>query len=596
MAEPDFHSFPPVSHAEWLDKVRADLKGREPASLQWSPEPGLRLEALYPARSTDELALNITRWLSSPAQVNRRNWRILQGTNQPSALLELLSTQPDHGLDGIVLSLDHTPTAAELQDLAAHAAKQKVWLRMHFPGASVQQMEDLTEWAKDKDLPAHFFSYNLDPFRPLITHGGFAGTQSDAFGNLKAYAAFAQQHPWAGKCTLSSAPLHEAGASLVQQIAFQLSMLSDVLSWLEENNGTVPAFLNCLCLDTAVGAAFFPEVAKLRTLRYLAGRIASRYGFEGRIHLHSQGSRREQSSLDFNVNMLRATTQAMSAITGGCDSLSLPPYNQAFEPNEPFGLRIAKNIQLLLRHESHLGRVHDPAAGAGYIESLSAELARLSWELFLETEAEGGFTAAFLSGWIQKRVKENASREESELATRKRSRVGVNQFAPQDPAPLAKPVAPLPFTGKVLAEALPPQRPAQTYEALRARAAALFQQKPCRILLLRFGDPVMSQARAGFARQLFELAGLKCNTALANELNETEWNTAQVIVLCSSDAEYAGFASAMPYPIPPQTWLLIAGRPENAEAFSRQPDFVIAAKMEVPAFFETFFNRWEAAK
>src|SRR5690606_14042641 len=128
------------------------------------------------------------------------------------------------------------------------------------------------------------------------------------------------------------------------------------------------------------------------------------------------------------VNLLRTQTEAMSGVLGGADSITVNPFNSAYEKPTEFSERIARNQQILLKEEAHFDKTVDPAAGSYYIETLTDNIAEQAWKLFVEVENLGGFTAAIEKGFIQKQIKETASKRDADIATRKEIILGVNQY------------------------------------------------------------------------------------------------------------------------------------------------------------------------
>jgi methylmalonyl-CoA mutase len=659
MAETIYHTFPPVSFDQWMQKVRTDLKGREPETLRWALEEGLNFDAFYPAdgSTTSALAQAITSYLATSSHPG---WKVFQSFYGSSIhdLREFLATLPDHGLDGIIVSLDPESSEASpegLKALAQLASDHSLKLRFRSAATGLISYAVMDEWARDRSLLATFFSANLDPFRPFITQGGFSGGHAIAFDSCAAFFQFASTRPWVGKLTLSASPLHDAGAGIVLESACLLSMVVDLVDQMQQRGISAHDTFQKLCVEVSVSSDFFPEIARLRALRYLMSRLMTRY--DGNhpdsyreistsahqqisklahhpITIHAIASHREQSQLDYNVNMLRATTQAMSAIMGGCDSLTIPAYNHSFAPTDPFGARIAKNIQLLLRDESHLGRVADPAAGSGFVDALSASLAESIWSQFLDIESKGGFIVAIRGGWVQTQVNAQAQMRASVLATRKQVRIGVNQFPQPHEAiteyvkgaslpssdsfsaiaaqpwvewiqqlgskigvnqPLAL-FSPSPVTE---AEALPPFRTSIPFEKIREDAEALFSNGIRRkVFLFEFGDLTMRKARATFAQNLFGLAGLSILSATQPDnieatLKEVVQLQPDLVVFCSSDEEYLSIASQLSGSLPEKSRLILAGKSVDTSAFLRQPDDFIHARMDVIEFLRALLNHWE---
>jgi len=178
----------------------------------------------------------------------------------------------------------------------------------------------------------------------------------------------------------------------------------------------------------AVGSDFFGEIAKLRALRKLWTIIAKEYNANPEIYLHSETSLLNKSSFDANNNMLRTTTEGMSAVIGGCNSLTVNSYNSGFEKANDFSERMARNQQLIFKEESYLDKVADMGAGSYYIETLTDEIAAKAWEEFKLIESKGGFIACLKSNYIQEKIHAQAAELIKEFKEGQLVLIGVNKF------------------------------------------------------------------------------------------------------------------------------------------------------------------------
>jgi len=315
--------------------------------------------------------------------------------------------------------------------------------------------------------------------------------------------------------------LHEAGAHAVQELGYGIAAGADLLAAGAKNIEFV----------FAVGPSYFMEIAKLRAVRILWEQVVAAFGEECPMRLHVRTPQRNKSVYDRYSNLLRVTTEALSAAIGGCDSLDVVPF--AFDEH------LALNVQRILKEESHLDAVADPAAGSYYIEALTDELARKAWKLFQQVEAEGGYAKAAES--IEKALAETRATRAKAYSSRRRALVGVNNYPN--------------VTEKEPAVAKSKQyRIAEPFEKLRARTAAHAEAtgRYPKVLLLKRGDVKMKGARSNFCFNFFGCAGF-------DVVESEELASADLIILCSSDAEYLAFAqevcTAVKVPV------LVAGNP-----------------------------------
>lgn len=259
-----------------------------------------------------------------------------------------------------------------------------------------------------------------------------------------AYAELAALTSWAiGNCpdlrtlVADEGPWHDGGADAALGLGCTLAAAVEQLRHAEAAGIQPDAAAARLQFHLHVGSDFFMEIAKLRALRLLWNDVLSVAGCAtaaASVRIHARTSARTQSRLDVHANLLRSTTQAMSAVLGGVDSLHVARFDEVDSLPDEFGRRIARNQQLLLAHECHFDRIADPAGGSWYVEKLTAELADRAWTILQEIEAEGGLLAALRSGSVQRRVAEAADRRAADLAVRRTVLVGVNQYANLDEA------------------------------------------------------------------------------------------------------------------------------------------------------------------
>lgn len=336
---------------------------------------------------------------------------------------------------------------------------------------------------------------------------------------------------------INAARFHENGATSVEELAFALAEGVERLAAAAD-----PGFeAASLVFVFATGSNYFFEIAKLRAARMLWAQAVSAFGVAApeaaRMRIHARTALANKSIYDPYTNLLRATTEALSAVIGGCDSLTVMPAR--------FSPRLASNVQLILKEECHLDGVADPAGGSYYVEALTDALAREAWQLFQQVEERGGFAAA--EGFIAERLAASRAAKEKALATRRRVLVGVNNYPDLGERVLSD------VTDLAQAE----WRMARAFEEIRLRTerhAANSGRAP-RVLLLKRGDLKMRMARATFCQNFFGCAGFEIVESA--EIDPA----ADLIVLCSSDPEYLELARE----IVPQTSapVVVAGNPKD---------------------------------
>ncbi|HUB77171.1 MAG TPA: methylmalonyl-CoA mutase family protein [Bryobacteraceae bacterium] len=306
--------------------------------------------------------------------------------------------------------------------------------------------------------------------------------------------------------------LHEAGAHAVQELGYAMAAAVERLA----SDPSVPE----IGFVFAAGPSYFIEIAKFRAARILWTQVVHAFGGPAvRIHLAVVTPRRNKSTYDRYTNLLRATTEAMSAVIGGCDRLTVEPFG--------FDSHLAENLQRILQEESHLDAVADPAGGSYFIEALTDSLAREAWGLLQDVESAGGYAAVVASGAIDKALAETRAARAKAYSSRRQSLVGVNNY----PNLMEKtPGAETPDGSLRIAE---------PFEAIRRRTNehAKTTGRYAKVLLLTCGDVKMRGARANFSLNFLGCAGFDIV-----ESEEYDGSDADLIVLCSSDPEYLAFA------------------------------------------------------
>ena len=318
---------------------------------------------------------------------------------------------------------------------------------------------------------------------------------------------------------------HNNGATAVQELAFALSAAVDRLATGDRDISFV----------FAVGSNYFFEIAKLRAVRLLWAQVTQAFAIDVPLHLHVRTAIANKSLYDPYTNLLRVTTEALSAVLGGCDSLIVEPFE--------FSERLATNLQLLLKHEAHLDQVADPAAGSYYVEWLTDTLAREAWRLFQHVEQQGGYAQA--QAFIANAIAASRQAVEVAIASRRRTLVGVNNYPDLHESAINPDVA-VRFDWRM----------SEPLERIRMRSERYAHSAghPPRVLLLTRGDVKMRIARATFCANFFGCGGFCIRES-------AELEPADLIVLCSSDPEYLALAQE----IIPQVKVpvIVAGNPKD---------------------------------
>jgi methylmalonyl-CoA mutase len=234
---------------------------------------------------------------------------------------------------------------------------------------------------------------------------------------------------------------HNAGASATQELACMLASGVEYMHRITEKGLSADAVAQRVRFNFPVGMSFFMEIAKLRAARLLWSRVTDAFGVKneeaGKMRMHVRTSWWSQTKYDPYVNMLRATIESMAGVIGGAESMYTAPFDEVASTPGVFSKRVARNLQIILREESQLGQVADPAAGSYYVETLTDLVARRTWEVFQEIEAQGGYLAAVKTGFIQDMIEKTSEEKRKNISRRRDVIVGSNQYPNLGEKPIA---------------------------------------------------------------------------------------------------------------------------------------------------------------
>ncbi len=415
-------------------------------------------------------------------------------------------------------------------------------------------------------------SLNFDPLGHLFLKGQAGGTTATLLDPVAALIGASGRHfTGFGLITINGQRYHNAGASMVQELAFMLSQANEYLAGLTDRGLAIDLVAPLIHFRMAVGSNYFMEIAKIRAFRMLWSNVVAQYHptkeESKKTAIHAESSMWNKSVYDPYVNLLRTSTEVMSAAIGGADSILLHPFDATYKSPDTFSLRLARNQQIVLKRESYFDKVVDPAAGSYYIENLTDSLAQAAWALFTETEEQGGFVSLVANGRLEADITASRERRDHDLAMRKQVMVGTNQY-PNAAERMLDKLQPIAQLSEL--ETLRPTRGARSFEALRL-AVEDYESKGFdtpKVFLLTYGNLAMRKARAGFSSNFFGIAGYQVQegagyTETTNALQAALESGAHVVVLCSSDEEYAELTGVVAdiKKQSPATLVVVAGNP-----------------------------------
>lgn len=583
-----FNEFPPVSTEAWKEKVVADLKGADfDRKLVWRTNEGFSVQPYYRQEDLEQLNYLDTLPGEFPyvrgTKTNNNDWYVRQ-----NILVEDLEEANKKALDvlmkgvtslGFVFKGCNQVTKEDLAVLLNNVCLESIEVNLIASCCTCELAEAFAAYvlAGKWDPKNVVASVAYDPFGNYLLYGRFKKGLDHVKGQAKNLIDKSAELPQYRALAVNGKNYGNAGASVVQELAFSLAQGAEYLSVLTDEGVAIDAVAKNIKFNLSVSANYFMEIAKFRAGRMLWAQIVKAYEPKNeeacQMQVHAETGSWNKTFYDPYVNMLRTQTEAMSAALGGADSITVLPFNAIYEESTTFSDRIARNQQLLLKEESHFDKIVDPGAGSYYIEELTASIADEAWKLFLEIQEKGGFLAAAKEGFVQGKVKEMATKRDLNIATRRENLLGINQF-PNFTERLEKAdsveeaLSPMDLTAEdAEIETIKPYRGAQAFEAVRV-ATDNYSKDNKRPLafMLTIGNLNFRKARAQFACNFFAVAGyeVKDNNGFATVeegIAAAKEAGANIVVICSSDDEYAELAPAAFDLIKDDAIFVVAGAP-----------------------------------
>ena len=581
-----FSDFPGVSTEAWMEKITADLKGADfEKKLVWKTNEGFKVKPFY--RQEDLEGLKTTEGLPGQFPYLRgtkkddNTWYVRQDIKVecPKAANEKALDILNRGVDSLGFSVKKKDLSAEyIETLLEGICAECIELNFSTcQGATVQLAKLLVEYFTKKgyDLAKLQGSVNYDPMGKMMVRGkdlsNYAATAKELVETLAVLPGY--------RCiNVNAVELNNAGSYIAQELGYALAWGNEYLNALVEAGISADDAAKKIKFNFGISSNYFLEIAKFRAARMLWANIVKEYNpacdCACKMLAHAETSTFNLTLFDAHVNLLRTQTEAMSAALAGVNSITVSPFDKAYQTPDDFSERIARNQQLLLKEECHFNKVVDPAAGSYFIENLTVSIAQQAWNLFLQVEEEGGMLAAIKAGKVQEAV--NASNKARHEAVSKRREIllGTNQYP--NFTEMANGKTPLTCTcccggdqecEKPIAT-LNMNRAADEFEALRLQTEN--SGKRPKAFMLTIGNLAMRQARAQFSCNFLACAGYEVidnlGFATVEEGVEAAMKAnADIVVLCSSDDEYAEHAIPAFQALNGRAMFIVAGAPACME-------------------------------
>ncbi|MDR0420175.1 MAG: methylmalonyl-CoA mutase family protein [Prevotellaceae bacterium] len=584
MAEKLFTEFPEVSTKTWEEVIIKDLKGADyEKKLVWRTMEGFNVRPYY--RSED--LKNLKHVSYAPGQFpfvrgtkKDNNWKIRQdfcAKNANDANKKSLDVLMK-GVDSIGFKIDgkkgisQTDFDALLNNICLNAVE------INFTGGCCKTPEIVrmfVEKTKTFNSDEIYGSIDYSPLSKLTLCGGFCNSEEKDLELLKESVMAAKPLPHFRTIGVNGYIFHNSGSTVVQELAFALAMGNEYLAKLTDLGLSADDVAKNIKFTFAVSSSYFMEIAKFRAARMLWAHIVKAYEKTDecaqKMYIHAKTSAWLQTAYDPYVNMLRGTTESMSAAIAGVDSLEVLPFNKPFEQPTEFSNRIARNVQIILKEESYFDKVVDPAAGSYYVEKLTSLIADEAWKLFKTVEEKGGYVEAFKAGFIQEQISTSAQKHNTNVDTRREIILGTNQYPNFNETLTSEIRNSLGMSCNCdcnvdtkIAEPIKIYRAAEAFETLRMKT----ENSGCqpKAFMLTFGNLAMCRARAQFSSNFFACAGIKVidNNRFATVeegVKAAMEAKAEIVVACSSDDEYAESVPRIAELLGNNSILVVAGAP-----------------------------------
>ncbi|MCC8018306.1 MAG: methylmalonyl-CoA mutase family protein [Rikenellaceae bacterium] len=619
--------FPPVSTEKWEEVITADLKGADyQKKLVWKTAEGFDVRPYYRAedleavrhlgagigefpyvRSTgkcNKWRVQQTVTVKDPVSANAEALKAIAGGAEAVGFVLRCDEVCEEGFGKLLKGID--PAAVELTFSGAGAASaaERFIARLESEGADPEKVR------------ANFV---IDPLITRLSLKGAFGCCEDGsvcFARIAELVKRGAEYPRLRFTGVSGHQFHNSGSTIVQELAFTLAAGHEYVVKLMEAGLTADQAAGSIRFSMAVSSNYFMEIAKFRAARMLWANIIKAYdpkcGRSEKMFVHAVTSKWNLTVYDPYVNMLRGTTEAMSASIAGVHSLEVLPFDAAYACPTEFSSRIARNVQLLLKNESHFDSVVDPSGGSYYIETLTRSIAEQAWALFREVEDKGGYIEAFKTGFIQDKIEESANRKDHNIATRRQILLGTNQY------PNFNETAGEEITEKTVSrkacncgcdscgcesdkgdcgcggnsdgdcncgcddctcggegevKTLKPYRGGMAFEELRLRVDRSGREP--KAFMLTCGSLAMARARSQFSSNFFGCAGIRVidNNFFADVeegARKALSSGAEIIVLCAADDDYAALAPRVKELLGGKAILVVAGAPASMEELKAQ--------------------------
>lgn len=406
--KPLFSDFETISSKQWKQQIQYELKGADyNETLVWESPEGIKVKPFYHNDEVEESNSNFA------INSSKESFKILQNifVHDVKKSNERAINTLNRGAESIRFTIENETVSIE--SLMQNLSLEKTTYYFYLPFLSIDFVSKLNDFAAKNQAK---FIIQIDPIGQLCKDGNWFENLENDFEKLNTIPKF--QIP---TININTGIYQNAGANIVQQLAYTLAHVNEYFN-------RISAINQPITIEVSIGTNYFFEIAKLRALRLLFSTLAKEYNYNFDCHIIATPTKRNKTLYDYNVNMLRTTTECMSAILGGANAIANLPYDALYHKDNEFGDRISRNQLLVLKHESYFDKVSNPADGAYYIENLTQQLAEKALELFKDIEKNGGLITQLIEGTIQRKISESAAKEQDLFDSGKEVLLGTNKY------------------------------------------------------------------------------------------------------------------------------------------------------------------------
>lgn len=405
-----FSEFEPISAKQWKQQIQFELKGADyNETLVWESPEGIKVKPFYHFDDAITTEGNVQEALHPKIPFSIIQNIFVHDVQKSNArALETLQ----RGAECIRFTLENETQSVE--DLMQNLPIEQTKYFFYLPFLSIDFVLKLNNFAAKNKANIYL---QIDPIGQLTKEGNWFKNGVTDFETLNAIIS----KTTSPSIAISSSIYQNSGANMVQQLAYTVAHANEYFNRIQNNKQP-------FTIEVSVGTNYFFEIAKLRALRLLFKTLAQEYDHDGTCFIIATPTKRNKTIYDFNVNMLRTTTECMSAILGGADGIANLPYDALYHKDNEFGDRIARNQLLILKNESYFDKVTNAADGTYYIAYLTEQLAEKALELFKDIEKNGGLISQLSNGTIQRKIKESADKEQILFDSGREVLLGTNKY------------------------------------------------------------------------------------------------------------------------------------------------------------------------